>query len=64
MDRLKYNCDNYKSFSFRLNREKESEIIDFIESRDKAKEVLLEKGIRILVDLNRQKRYKKWPKVD
>lgn len=62
MDRLKYNRDNYKSFSFRLNREKESEIIDFIESRDKdIKAYLLH---MILVDLNRQKRYKKWPKVD
>lgn len=62
MDRLKYNRENYRAFSIRLNKVSEEEVIRFLESRTQGLKGYLLHLVK--VDMERQRRYKKWPAED
>lgn len=54
-----YNRNNYRSFSMRLNNEKEKEIIQWLESQDSLKDYLL-----TLIEKDIEKSKKKQKKKD
>lgn len=54
-----YNRNNYRSFSMRLNNEKEKDIIQWLESQDSLKDYLL-----TLVEKDMEKSKKKQNKKD